>query len=179
MQNMNRFPLLLILFSLIFSSCATYFTAADRKNITEGGASCKQVQFYNDKAIELKREISVSDANTVNGKVKVEKGKHYEYIFIPQKTKAACIDEKDKNMLKIAFEDNGTWLPFGSTKDGSAYNLGNTNKSSEPLKNGATITYGGKKYTITQGSDANLLFINELKIKETKERRIAKGVKVQ
>jgi hypothetical protein len=163
---------------LIFSSCAKkIFTQSYRNTIVKSGNSCKDVQFYNSIPIELKREVSSSEAKTSKGVVKIENGKYYEYILFRKETQGVC--EKDQTIfLSISFEEGG-YLLFWSSKDETYYRLAEETNNSKFLKDGDRINYMGKWYDVTKGSDAKLLFRDNIKNKEKTERRTAKGRKVE
>ena len=172
---MKKNLFLIVCSLIIFTSCKTTFTAADRATLTKGGISCKQVQFYNDKPIELKREVSLADFKTVSGKVQIENGKHYEYIYFPKHTNAMCISDDKESYLVISFEE-GASLVFWMNEDGTYFRIGDEN--TKKLADGGPVTYDKKKYTVTTGHDAILLFQNNVRFKESKERRIVKGRKI-
>ena len=159
----------------IFTSCKTTFTASDRATLKRGGINLKQVQFFNDQPIEIKREISLEDLKTVSGRVQIESGRHYEYVYFPKSTNAVCIDDGTDSYLVISFEEGASFV-FWMSDEGTYFRIGD--KNTKRLTDGGEVLYGGKKYNVIKGHDAILLFQNNIKNKQSTERRVVKGIKV-
>ncbi|MDL2314935.1 hypothetical protein LJC16_01610 [Bacteroidales bacterium OttesenSCG-928-C19] len=172
---MNKNFLLIVCTFIFFASCKTTFTASDRATLERGGVSLKQVQYYNDKPIEIKREISLEELKTVSGKVQIENGLHYEYIYFPKETNAVCIEDGNSKYLVISFEEGASFV-FWMDDDGTHFRIGD--KNTKKLADGGDVLYGGEKYNIIKGHDAILLFQNNIKNKQSTERRVVKGIKV-
>ena len=172
-MNKNLFLTICLLFAL--TSCKSTFTASDRATLKRGNVSLKQVQFYNDKPIEIKREISLEDLKTVSGRVQIESGRHYEYVYFPKNTNAVCIDDGNDSYLVISFEEGASFV-FWMDGEGTHFRIGD--KNTKKLADGGEVLYGGGKYNIIKGHDAILLFQNNIKNKQSTERRVVKGIKV-
>ncbi|MBS1497381.1 MAG: hypothetical protein JSU03_02950 [Bacteroidetes bacterium] len=139
---------------IIFSACSTpksYFTADVKNAMQQNGIPFEKLQYYIDKDVELKRELSSSEGTRVSsGKVIMENGKYLNIITLKKGTPGVCTGNNG-NSLNIAFESGydknlGFALPLGANSN-SAYTVTadkwlSTYNSPEIGK----ITYDGKVY---------------------------------
>ena len=98
----------LSIISLIaLSSCSTlqrsYFTVDTRKRVEERAIPVEKLQFYVDKDVELRRELSARDAKVNSGKVVFENGKYVNIIILRAGTLGVCT-QKLNNSLEVSFE---------------------------------------------------------------------------
>lgn len=168
----------LVLFS--FSACRpkAYFTKGLKQEIESKNIPIEKVQFYLDREIELKRELSSEAAKVNVGKMEFVNGKYVQVIRFKKYTPGICIKEDSTQML-IAFEKGDEKYvtfkitPVDETID--AFTI-TGNKLSDSAK---TITYDGKTYTIQgEGAQAKLLIKRKVADKMQVKTRKVKGLKV-
>ncbi len=98
---------LVILFSGLFflSACSekTQLTGSLMSLIKENQLPLSKIQFYNDNALFLERELNASEANIKSGKVVIENGKSINRVTLAQQTPGLFIKELN-NQLLISFE---------------------------------------------------------------------------
>jgi hypothetical protein len=97
-----------IILVLALSSCSTlqksYFTVDTRKRVEERAIPVEKLQFYIDKDIELRRELTARDAKVTSGKVVFENGKYVNIILLRAGTSGVCTLALN-NTLDISFEN--------------------------------------------------------------------------
>jgi hypothetical protein len=169
-----------VLIAGLLSSCATkvYFTEDIRNRIESAGISLKQIQYYNNIQVTLKRELTSGKTKVESGKVKLEDGRYIHYIFLNPLTPGVCKNIND-NKLSIAFEEgNNKTLNFGKPKDGngsSPYQI----YAIEWNDNVGKINYEGETYYIQpRGSNAKLMIKKSVLNKLDIEKRRMKGVRL-
>ena len=97
---------ILLLAVIGLAACSTpksFFTADTRNKVEEKGIPLEKLQFYIDKDVELRRELSSRDATVHSGKVKIENGKYINIILLKQGTLGVCTGE-NQHSVDIAFE---------------------------------------------------------------------------
>ncbi len=167
---------------LILAACSSskiYFTPSIRNYIEKGNQNLKKVQFYVDRDIVLRRELSTGETKVASGKVTIENGRTINIVTIKKNTPGICVLEKN-NVVGISFEAiDANFITFGKTK------FAKTNDPYRVLANNwigseGIVTYDGKEYKIQQeGSEAGILikskFIKKYKVEDkTLEGRIVK-----
>ena len=89
------------------SSCSTsqksYFTVETRKRVEDVAIPVEKLQFYVDKDVELRRELTARDAKVTSGKVVFENGKYVNIILLKAGTLGVCTQALN-NALDISFE---------------------------------------------------------------------------
>jgi len=104
---MKLISTLSVIFAIAVSSCSTlqksYFTVDTRKRVEERAIPVEKLQFYVDKDVELRRELSARDAKVTSGKVVFENGKYVNIIFLKAGTQGVCTMALN-NKLEISFE---------------------------------------------------------------------------
>ena len=174
---MNKLSLFTLLFTLfIFSSCKVKFTQAYREKIEGQNIKLKKVQFYNNKLITLKREVDSTSTKTKKGVLKMENGKKIEYIYIKPRTRGICVDETLDKIVNIAFDVKDSYLTFQADMNGKYYHIINENGR---VTYGDKVKYGNYEYILPKGEDSKLLFKKSFKLKQDKDRHLAKGLKVE
>lgn len=169
------------------SSCSTpksYFTADTRNKVEEKSIPLEKLQFYIDKDVELKRELSSREATVHSGKVKIENGKYVNIILLKKGTLGVCTGS-NKNSLDIAFESGeGKSLSFGVTTRPAAntvYSLSaekwlNPYHSPEVGK----ITYDGEVYFMRfTGSRPKLMIQKTANDKYEVNKRVMSGRQIE
>jgi len=113
-------PFMLI---ILLNSCAprSYFTYNLKQKLQSNDISISKIQFYVDQGLELKREMSKTEASVNSGKLKIEGGKTINIIILKKNTPGACT-KVDGDTLFISFENGqNKELKFvtlnGSVKD--------------------------------------------------------------
>ena len=178
---MNSIRILTIVCAtFILSGCATkvYFTDEIRKRIEGSGISLKQIQYYNNMQVTLKRELTSGKTNVESGKVKLEDGRYIHYIYLKPNTPGVCKTIYD-NKLSIAFEEGSNkTLAFGKGKD---------EKSNTPYQifaiewknNVGKVNYEGNTFYIQPGGgQAKLMIKKSVLNKIDIEKRKMKGVRL-
>ncbi len=97
-----------VILVVALSSCSTlqksYFTVDTRKRVEERAIPVEKLQFYVDKDVELRRELSSRDAKVTSGKVVFENGKYVNIILLKAGTLGVCTQALN-NSLDISFEN--------------------------------------------------------------------------
>ena len=79
MNQMKFLSTLSVILVVALSSCSTsqksYFSVETRKRVEEVAIPVEKLQFYVDKDVELRRELTARDAKVTSGKVIFENGK--------------------------------------------------------------------------------------------------------
>jgi hypothetical protein len=98
--------LIFLLISVVFlSSCSekTQLTGSLMSLIKENQLPLEKIQFYNDNALFLERELNASDANVKSGKIMIVNGKSINRVSLEQETPGVLVKES-KDQLLISFE---------------------------------------------------------------------------
>lgn len=116
---MKIFKYFAVITIVAISSCSsskTYFTADTRNKVEAKSITLDKLQYYIDKDVELKRELSSGTASVKSGKVIIENGKYINLILLKKGTKGVCTGINN-NSLDISFEEgNSSSLTFSSAK---------------------------------------------------------------
>jgi hypothetical protein len=171
--------LLLLLFaSLLFSSCSqkSYFNFETRKLLNEKSITLDKIQFYIDKDVEIRRELTSGDTKVSSGKIKLENGKKINIVYLKKNTPGICVKSID-NIVYISFEvGDNKFLKFGAFKSGDTYQIlgADWNKST------GKTTYEGQTYYIQPGgNDAKLMIKKSVIDKLEVKKRKMKGRKLE
>ncbi len=183
---MNRIKILSFVFIVSLASCSTsksYFTVDTRNKVEQKSIAVEQLQFYIDKDVELRRELSSSDAKVSSGKVIMENGKYINIILLKAGTLGVCT-EAQEHSLNIAFENgdnkNINFSVPGNARSSAIYSLSaekwmNTYKSPEIGK----VTYDGQVYFMRfDGSRPKLMIKKASNDKYEVNKRVMSGRKV-
>ena len=107
-NHMKSVSTLSVILVLALSSCSTlqksYFTVDTRKRVDEIAIPVEKLQFYIDKDVELRRELSARDAKVTSGKVVFEDGKYINIVILKAGTLGVCTRALN-NTLEISFEN--------------------------------------------------------------------------
>lgn len=105
---MKSITTLSVIVVVALTSCSTaknsYFTVDARRRVEERAIPVEKLQFYVDKDVELKRELSARDAKVTSGKVVFEDGKYVNIILLKAGTQGVCTMALN-NTLEISFEN--------------------------------------------------------------------------
>ncbi len=180
----------ILLFSLVaLFSCSTpksYFTAELRNKLETKSVPIDKLQFYIDRDVELRAEISSTEAKVTSGKVKIENGKYIHIIKLKKFTEGVCTKINDHS-IDIAFEmGDGKNIEFGVVRGAQpyeAYKLFPTKwvkQGSYPFSEVAVIRYDGKMFHVQpEGSAAKLMIKKSVEDKSETKKRTMKGRKVE
>jgi hypothetical protein len=170
------------------SACSTpksYFTAETKNRIDANSIPVQKLQFYIDKDVELRRELSSKDDTKVSsGKVILENGKYVNIILLKKGTPGICTNANG-GMLDIAFESGNNKnisfaLPLGANSN-TAYSLSaekwlNNYNTAEVGK----ITYDGQVYFMRFNGARPKLMIKKSDINNYEvNKRTMKGRKIK
>lgn len=178
---MNRLTLLLLLSTLILSSCGSklrYFTSDLYKEFRWTDNELKRIQFYVSEDIVLQRKISDESARIRDGKIRVVNGSEVEEIIIEKGTPGVFLESPRDGKFAISFDsrDESNFLMFGpNEKANGRYVL----LAKDWERRWGTITYGNKTYETSAASAYAALMVD---IKKAQKMRVksqrAKGNKV-
>lgn len=165
---------------LLFGACAPkiMFNHDIRKNLQSRNVPPDKLQFYIDREVELRREITTDNTRLSAGTVKLEKGKRIEIIAIPQFTPGICLNQTDSS-LQIAFEGNNErYLIFSETVNSNGvliYSL----QTQEDTNGQIRVKYGSEMYYLNKtDAQASVLIKRKLNRKEKTRTRTVKGRKL-
>ena len=180
-MKINLKILTYIISVLIISSCSqkVYFNTQVRKQLEDLNIPLNKLQFYVDRDVILRREISKEETKASSGVVKFENGKYVNIIKLPMYTYGLCT-KIYPNKLNISFEDvDGKFLTFGYPKNGSDENAYQIN-ADEWNGNIGKINYEGKVFYIDEkSSDAKIMINQQWKAKKDVKQRVMKGRKIK
>ena len=146
-----------VLFLASCSSPKTYFSSAVRTQLETNSIPVAKLQFYVDRDVEIRREVSSSSAQVSSGVIKMENGKYVNIVTLKKNTPGVCT-KTYPDKIDVSFEvGDGKYLTFGKLKNrdiNAAYTL----YANSWLNNLGEITYDGKQYYILpEGSEAKLM----------------------
>lgn len=177
MKTLTKWALILTLGLSACSGPKSYFTQDIRKKIEINSLSVEQIQFYVDRDVVLKRELTSGNMEVSSGKIKVEDGKFIHVIVLKKGTPGVCVSSSAKAM-NVSFElgDNKTLLFSVPTSGKSvAYQI----CADEWANNYGKITYDGEIYTLQPAGSAAALMIKksvisrwEVKVRKMKGRKV-------
>jgi len=166
------------------ASCSTpktYFTPSVRSDIESHNIPVNKLQFYVDRDVEIRREVSSANTKVSAGVVKFENGRYVNVITLKRNTPGVCTKTYD-DKIDVSFEmGDGRYLTFGKLKkdNRAPYTLYADNWGNRQSDYGE-IKYDGLTYYILPGgSEARLMIkknaLNTLKV----DKREMKGRKVE
>ncbi|HMK04983.1 MAG TPA: hypothetical protein VK489_12355 [Ferruginibacter sp.] len=189
---MKLISTLSVIFVLALSSCSTlqrsYFTVDTRKRVEERAIPVEKLQFYVDKDVELKRELSARDAKVTSGKVVFENGKYVNLVLLKAGTQGVCTQALN-NTLEISFEsgDNKN-IRFGvpeKAASGAIYSLfadqwmSSYNTYNPSVAQVGKIVYDGDVYYMRfNGERPKLMIQKTAQDKYQVNKRVMSGRKV-
>jgi len=187
-KTMKNFNKLIFILSIALASCAgpkSYFTIGIRSKIENKSIPLSQLQFYVDRDVELRRELSTGDAKVNSGKIKFENGKYIHIILLKKFTPGVCT-QTYPNSLDVSFElGDGKNLTFGVPNQASSdyiYQIFALEwiKNNRSLGEMGRITYDNKTYYIQpNGTSAKLMIKKSVVDKLEISKRVMKGRKVE
>ena len=169
---------------LIFTAGCTrkvIFTQQIREKAEHYKLDLRQVQFYIDRKVVIKRELDLNEAAGISGgKIVIENGKAINEVKIKKHTPGIC-ENYGTDSLTISFEaGNGKSFIFGTRKYKEAPPSDFYIMYSHPGEvHNAEITYEGKTFYIEEGTDAGLCIRRDEIFKYDKTKHIVKGRKIK
>ena len=191
-MNKRISGILFIAIVILTSSCKVTFTEPVRTQIEANNLDLKKVQYYNSKAIILKRVIATNEQKVTSGQVRMENGVMIEEIQIKKNT-PGVIDEIEPGKIRIRFEQGeGRTLLFEPNIYGQ-YELKADKWDSKSVGTQTNsgyaeffqtyqgeVMYEGKKYYFnTAVAKPTLKIKKKGSSKISKNTRKASGIKVQ
>ena len=158
------------------------FTTDIRKTVEADSIPINKLQFYVDRDVELRREVSSADTKVSSGVIKFEGGKYVHIIMLKRNTPGVCT-KINQNSLQISFETgDGKALTFGVTGVSSpneAYRIFANEWVNIDGARVGRITYDNQTYYIQAGGEgARLLIKKSAVIKSKVDTQTMSGVKV-
>ena len=173
--------------TLGITSCGvskSYFTVDVRNRVEKQSITIDKLQFYVDRDVELRRELTIGETEVTSGTVKLENGKNIHIIILKKNTPGVCT-KINENSMEVSFEmGDGKNLVFGVPKDAEAntvYGLEALKWVNEGSKNElGKIKYDGKIYFIQpNGVGARLMIRKSVANKLEIEKSTMHGRKVE
>lgn len=172
----------IILITLILASCtpAVHLTQPLREQIEKNKIDLKNIQFYNDRKIVLRRELTSDEVAVNEGKVKFENGIYVNEVIIRKKTPGICTFFSDSTIMVSFEEGKGKELTFGMQRVVYPENTVVYQIMARQWKDDyGKLTYNDKVYYITpRGSEARLLLSKDELSRTSFEKHVVKGLKL-
>ncbi|MEO8768816.1 MAG: hypothetical protein ABI402_01985 [Ferruginibacter sp.] len=161
---------LAVVFIISLASCSSsskyFFTVDTRNKVEQKSIPIDQLQYYINKDVELRRELSSGDTKVSSGKIIRENGKYINIILLKAGTPGVCT-QTHPNSLDIAFENgdgkNITFAVPGSTNANAVYTLSPeqwiSNYNSPQI---GKVTYDGQVYFMRFNGERPKLMIKKL-----------------
>ena len=189
---MKLLSTLSVILVLALASCETtkrsYFSVDTRRRVEEISIPVEKLQFYVDKDVELRRELTARDAKVSSGKVVFENGKYVNIILLKAGTLGVCTQALN-NTLDISFENGENKNLRFSVPDRASANVVyslfadqwmNRYSSYDPsVAQVGKVVYDGEIYFMRFSGDRPKLMIEKTaKDKYQVNTRVMKGRKV-
>ena len=112
---MKKFLYLVCLLPILLTtSCSrfAYFTRPNKESVDKSGMDLKNIQFYNDRRLQLRRVVSSEEAKLIGGKIRFIDGEYISIAYLRRFTPGVC-EEAPDNKLIVKFENgNDRTLTF-------------------------------------------------------------------
>lgn len=184
MKIIKPLAFIILIFLAACSTPKSYFTADTRNKVEQKSIPVDRLQYYIDKDVELRRELSSGDATVRAGKVIIENGKYINIILLKKGTAGVCTGIH-KNALDIAFENgDGRNLTFTVSRragTGDIYSL-DADKWMKPYNSAEVgkITYAGEVYFMRfAGTRPKLMIKKTASDKYEVDKRVMSGRKIE
>jgi hypothetical protein len=150
------------------------FLESNRVELDTSNVELRKVQFFNDKAIILRRKATESDIRQSGGKMVEVDGEQIQEILIKKGTKGVIVGNKNGKLL-IAFENgDGKYLRFYKNAK-NAYQI----DADKWVNRRGMVSYAEMDFAIeAESNDVLLMFREKKKFSSNSEQRTVKGLKV-
>lgn len=168
------FALIVICCTLGFSACVPkiVFLEKHRKELEAAEIPMRLVQFYNDKAIILRRRANTSDFKESGGRIIEIDGEQIQEYEIKRGTRCLITGSKDGKYV-VTFAGKGKSLPFYRNSKG-AFQI----YSPEWKNKRGIVNFAGLDFVIeVESNDVILLFKEKRRFKSKPQTRTIKGLK--
>jgi hypothetical protein len=157
---MKRIIIFLVGLSLL-TSCSekTQLTGSLMTLIKENQLPLDKIQFYNDNALFLERELNASDANVKSGKVIIVNGKSINRVNLEPQTPGVLVKEQQEQLL-ISFEAGAgieKSLHFAPVQERGEYYYQLVDETGSPTF--SRLAYDGNKYLLYNKKKVRLLIM--------------------
>lgn len=172
-----------LVFLCTLASCATipssYFTADVRRRVESKNIPLQKIQFYVDKDLELRRELTAKDAKVNSGKVKFENGKYINIIKLKKYTKGVCTRTGERT-IDVSFETgDGKSLSFTVPAQAGPQEV-YTIAAEKWIRNEGKVRYDGETYFIQPGGEGARLMIQKSAVDKLEvSKRVMPGRNVE
>jgi hypothetical protein len=165
----------LMALALVACKPKSVFLESVRIQLDTAKVDMRQVQFYNDKNIVLRRKASQSDVSESGGKMIEVDGEQIQEILIKRGTPGVVTGNQNGKLL-VRFEiGEGKVLRFYKNSKG-AYQI----DSDRWVARKGLIQYAGLDFVIeTESNDVLLMYKETKKYRSSSELKTAKGLKVK
>jgi|GEM_PF-2613865 len=173
--NLRLFCILGIL-GMMLAACSPSHALmeSDRSALTSQGIDIRDVQFYTDMEIIMRRESDNRQTQISNGEIKQKDGLLTEEVRIPRGT-PGLVDSVADQTIWVSFENRRNSSLRFSKNSYDLYQL----DADEWLEGSGKIDYGGKTFYLTPGYHNALLMVKRRDIYKSEKRgRVAKGRKL-
>lgn len=174
-----------IAFIIGLSSCTPYyyFTTDTRRTVEADSIPLTKLQFYVDRDVELRKEVSSANTQVTSGVIKFVGGKYVHIIMLKKNTPGVCT-KVNKNSLEVSFEmGDGKTLTFGVNaiaSPGENYRLFASEWIQQDMGKIGKVKYDNDIYYIQPGGEGARLMIRKSAIEHSKvDVKTMSGVKVQ
>lgn len=104
--------IILVISSLLLSSCTLQFTSTLRTQLENSNVNIQDLQYYNSKRFILQRELTEKDSASISGKIKMKKGKKIEIIKFNRKTPTICSKFTTDTLFMVFEQGKKDSIPF-------------------------------------------------------------------
>lgn len=178
----NKQIILSLTIIAFIASCSpkVVFNESLRNNLDLKSIIPEKLQFYIDRTVELRREISSNSTKINSGKVEFYKGKNIQIISIKSLTPGVCVHSND-SIIDVAFENGSdAYLSFKKIKsvdsDYKIYML----KTTKNEEGKYFLDYNGISYQLDENAaEAKILIQRKVANKENINTKNLKGRKVK
>lgn len=165
-------------FVLLLTACRpkSVFLESNRVQLDTSGIALKQVQFYNDKPIVLRRKAEAdSEVSETGGRMIEVDGENLQEILIKKGTPGVITGEQNGKYLVRFERGDGKVLRFYKNSKG-AFQI----DADKWVNRKGLVTYAGLDFIVEEESNDVLLMFRETKrFSSTSQMKTAKGLKIK
>jgi hypothetical protein len=165
--------LFLLLSSCVATNNKVYFTEDLRQRAVTQGIDFRQVQFFNDKDIILRRKIVTSESSVKKGGLQMNDATNYEYVTIKKGTPGLCTDIDSLGNASITWEKaERKGLMFKRNKS-DVYQIG----AAAWVNQMGEVTYKENKFDLLPESRHAMLMVKKDHEQKVKTKKVtAEGI---